>query len=226
MDEQDLLERAKNGDVGAQRSLALLYELGIDREADPVKAFELWLKVAHSADPVAQLTVADMYEKGEGTEKDLEKAAYWRDKAAASNYFPWDSNERRPYTPSETQPKVLIVDDDESIQDLLATRCRLQHLEPVLASSADEAFTKMKDCPDTSVILLDLAMPGVSGLQLLKTIRKMQIMEGVPVIVVSGKVVGKTVRELTRLGINGLFTKPIDLPRLFEKIEGLLQGSP
>lgn len=220
--DEDLIKKAKNGDKNAQRALATLYELGIDRPADPQRAFLLWLKLAKSGDPHAQLTVSEMYEKGEGTKKDLKLAAHWKDLAAQKNVLPWHEGKGIKTVLVSQRKKALIVDDDPTSCKLLESVCLDQGLQSVIANSAKDALTMMTRHPDISIIFLDLVMPDMNGVQLLRTVRKMQILPDIPVLVVSGNIVKSVVSELKKLGTAGLIAKPVSEEILSTKIRHCL----
>ncbi len=117
--------------------------------------------------------------------------------------------------------KVLIAEDHDLSRDMLARRLRRKGFDVVTAIDGEDAVrTALNEVPD--VILMDLSMPGVDGWEAVKWIRKNPSIAAVPVIAL-------TAHEMEGLGVavrsggfNGFETKPIDLPRLVEKIRGKL----
>lgn len=108
--------------------------------------------------------------------------------------------------------KILIVDDDVYIGDMVAAALTKQGYEPVRAYSGTEALLVLEGTkPD--VILLDLMLPGLNGEELIKRIKD------IPVIVVSAKVgIDDKVTMLTQ-GAADYMTKPFELRELLARIE-------
>jgi len=217
--DDDLEKRAKSGDIKALKALATLYEIGIDRPADPKKAFQLWLRVAKSGDPVAQVTVSTMLDEGEGTDKDPEQAEYWRRQAEKQNVFQWDKAPTNMALP--TGKKILIIDDDNSMTNFIAKMCKEQGALTLCADSAESAFKEIAQHPNIDLVLLDLVMPKISGIQFLKSVRRMKILEGIPVIAISGNFVAKSIQILKSLGVNDFIAKPITKEILADKLDSV-----
>lgn len=108
--------------------------------------------------------------------------------------------------------KILIVDDDVYIGDMVAAALVKQGYEPMRAYSGTEALLVLENTkPD--VILLDLMLPGLNGEELIKRIKD------IPVIVVSAKVgIDDKVAMLTE-GAADYITKPFELRELLARIE-------
>lgn len=111
-----------------------------------------------------------------------------------------------------TDVKILIVDDDVYIGDMVASALVKQDYETVRAYSGTEALLVLENMkPD--VILLDLMLPGLNGEELIKRIK------GIPVIVVSAKVgIDDKVAMLTE-GAADYITKPFELRELLARVE-------
>lgn len=77
---------------------------------------------------------------------------------------------------------VLIIEDDPILQEMYATKLSIDGYEVVTASNGQEGLDKFKQTPPT-VILLDLAMPVMNGLEFMKHLRAMPEGEFTPVIV-------------------------------------------
>ena len=67
--------------------------------------------------------------------------------------------------------RILIVDDDESVRWVLKKALEKDGLETVLAKDAAEAFERLQD-GNLAVVLMDIRMPGMSGLDALEKVRK------------------------------------------------------
>ncbi len=104
-------------------------------------------------------------------------------------------------------PGVLIVDDDAASRRLLEVRLRPLGRQLSTANDGEEALAAMKrDEPD--LVLLDLQLPGMDGMQVLRELRKLE--SDVPVIVVTGHGSIETAVEAMKQGAYDFITKPID----------------
>lgn len=102
---------------------------------------------------------------------------------------------------------ILIVDDDEAVRDVLYDLFSDEHLCHV-AATAEQALAFIDEQP-YDVVLTDISMPGLSGLELLGHLR--QARPGTPVIVVSGIGDLTHAEGLTRLGAFNFILKPFQL---------------
>lgn len=113
------------------------------------------------------------------------------------------------------QIKVLIVEDDNSINNLVAALMKKSGYEVVQAFSGTEAMIYIQSS-NFHLVLMDLMLPGMSGEELIKNIRKTKTM---PVMVVSAKLDKEVKLELFRLGADDYITKPFDVEELSARIE-------
>jgi DNA-binding NtrC family response regulator len=104
--------------------------------------------------------------------------------------------------------RVLIVDDEKSMCDMLDAYLRPRGFEPVSRSSAEEAFSTLLQ-GDFDVVLADLNMPGMNGIELCERIAANK--EDVPVIVMTGFGSLDTAVAAIRAGAYDFVTKPVDL---------------
>ena len=121
--------------------------------------------------------------------------------------------------PSVTSPPVghiLVVDDIEMNRDLLARRLTRRGLTVSLASSGIEAL-KMAGENDYDLMLLDIAMPQMNGLDVLRQLRQEKSDSELPVIMVTARTDSKDVVEALKSGANDYVTKPIDFPVLLAR---------
>jgi DNA-binding response OmpR family regulator len=115
--------------------------------------------------------------------------------------------------------KILIVDDHESVRDLLRLLCEGEGYEVVEASDGAEALKSVeKDHPD--LVILDLMMPEVDGEQVIKSMWQSQDAVKTPVIVVSAKY--EALDGLIELiGNANVFPKPFEPTRLLDRVREL-----
>jgi len=107
--------------------------------------------------------------------------------------------------------RILIVDDEPDISDFLSAFFQLKGYEPQVANSGMEALEKL-DSFNPHVILLDVRMPQMDGIETLTKIREKD--EEVGVIMVTAVHEVNIGREALKLGAADFVTKPIDLEYL------------
>jgi DNA-binding NtrC family response regulator len=110
--------------------------------------------------------------------------------------------------------KVLVVDDDPAIVNLLGSFLRGRAYQVVTASDGAEAVRKVK-LEHPGIVLLDLNMPGKGGLEVLDEIKNYD--HGIGVIVITGLSDPGIGREALKKGAFDFLTKPFDLRHL-EKV--------
>ena len=114
-----------------------------------------------------------------------------------------------------TKPVILVVDDDAPIILLMRSLLREFGFEPLTATTGAEAIEKARaQHPD--LVLLDLKMPGMSGAEVIHTLRSEEGLASLPILILSGEPVDPD--ELARLGANASVLKPFDVTALVEQI--------
>ncbi len=108
--------------------------------------------------------------------------------------------------------KILLVDDDAFLRDMYATKFGEDGFVVEVAKSGLEALTLMKDSPDFDVVMMDMIMPGMSGLDLLKEIQALSIQKKPKCIVLSNQSESTDVDEAMRIGAVGYIIKAEMIP--------------
>jgi len=111
--------------------------------------------------------------------------------------------------------KVLLVDDEEEFIKTLTSRLEVRGLKVTGATRGQDALDIL-DKEKFDVIVLDLAMPGMDGLETLERIKGKD--PDAEIIMLSGHGSIKTSIEAIKLGAEDFMEKPVDLPELLEKI--------
>ncbi len=117
-------------------------------------------------------------------------------------------------------PTLLIVDDDDTIRGMLYDLLCEQY-ECNTASSADEAFQYL-EVERYDAIITDIAMPGLTGVELLKRVQLRD--EDTPVILISGKDSEQDSKSLLALGAFAYVTKPFSLDEIEQVVERAVAG--
>ncbi|MEW6067445.1 MAG: response regulator [Nitrospirota bacterium] len=111
--------------------------------------------------------------------------------------------------------KVLVVDDEVAFADTLAQRLKIRDLNVMTAYNGEDALLKLKE-DKSDVVILDLRMPGMHGLEVLQEIRKSY--PDIQVIVLTGHGTERDEEEVKQLGGFDLIRKPADINHLEHKI--------
>lgn len=116
--------------------------------------------------------------------------------------------------------KILIVDDDHDIRNLLATRLRAEGYETVFASDAMTAVTVART-ERPAVILLDIGLPGGTGLVVMDRLKNFPALAHIPVVIVSARDPIASREAALAAGAHAFFPKPIDHTALLETVREL-----
>jgi DNA-binding NtrC family response regulator len=117
---------------------------------------------------------------------------------------------------AEYRAKVLIVDDDPSARKILQSRVKLMGFQPLVASSGSEGLELIRR-ERPSIVLLDLQMPRISGIDVLKALKRDRL--ETTVIVVTAHATIETAVEAMKEGAYDFITKPVD-PKHLEIVLG------
>jgi phosphoserine phosphatase RsbU/P len=112
---------------------------------------------------------------------------------------------------------VLIVDDEELNRDGLARRLEKHDYAVAVAKNGREAIGMLGERPFDPV-LLDIMMPGMNGLEVLKFLRRVDSLIDLPIIMVTAKGESEDIVEALELGANDYVTKPLDFPVVLARI--------
>jgi DNA-binding NtrC family response regulator len=117
--------------------------------------------------------------------------------------------------------KVLLVDDEVEFVTTLAERLRLRGMEASVASSGEQAL-KCIDADRPQVVVLDVLMPGLGGLDVLDQIRKTD--PEIKVILLTGRGSAQQDDEKIPLGASDYLIKPVDIDELILKMREALEA--
>jgi signal transduction histidine kinase/DNA-binding response OmpR family regulator/CHASE3 domain sensor protein len=111
--------------------------------------------------------------------------------------------------------KVLLVDDDVRNIFALASALEQKGLQVEIGRNGFEALAKLAEVSDIDLVLMDVMMPGMDGLEATRRIRANPKFAQLPVIAVTAKAMKDDQEQCRRAGANDYLAKPIDLDRLF-----------
>jgi two-component system, cell cycle response regulator DivK len=118
---------------------------------------------------------------------------------------------------------ILIVEDNELNRDMLSRRLIRRGYEIVMAVDGEEGIAAAKsNNPD--LILMDMSLPIVDGWEATRRLKAEPQTRGIPVIGLTAHAMAGDREKVIDAGCDDYDTKPVELPRLLEKIETLLAG--
>jgi DNA-binding response OmpR family regulator len=112
--------------------------------------------------------------------------------------------------------KVLLVDDEEEFVKALAERLKMRDLRSDTVLDGEEALSFVED-QEPDVMVLDLKMPGIDGMEVLRQVRKAY--PNIQVIILTGHGTEKHEEEAKRLGAFDYLEKPVNLDVLVKKMK-------
>ena len=117
----------------------------------------------------------------------------------------------RPVAAGTARPRVLVVDDEASIRDLLAKTLALAEYDVDVAPDGRSALERMRLYP-YDLLIADLKMPGMDGLAVIREAKRYKA--DLPVIIITGFSTESSAIEAVNLGVAGYLTKPFRVPQV------------
>ena len=119
--------------------------------------------------------------------------------------------------------RILLVEDNEMNRDMLSRRLERRGYEVICAVDGEEGVVRAKDdAPD--VVLMDLSLPGIDGWEATRQLKAAEETRAIPVLALTAHAMAGDRERALEAGCDEFDTKPVDLPRLVDKIEALLGG--
>jgi DNA-binding NtrC family response regulator len=114
----------------------------------------------------------------------------------------------------EIKPDILLVDDEVNFLNALSQRFEARGFKVDAVTSGEEALEKVKG-KNYNIVILDLVMPGMGGIEVLKNIKK--IYPDLPVIILTGQGTTEKAVEAMKEGAMDYMEKPADIDTLVKK---------
>jgi excisionase family DNA binding protein len=109
------------------------------------------------------------------------------------------------------RPRILVVDDESSIRDLLSKTLALAEYDVDTASDGRSALERLRLYP-YDLLIADLKMPGIDGLSVIREAKRLKT--DLPVIIITGYSTETAAIEAVNLGVSGYLTKPFRVPQV------------
>ena len=120
--------------------------------------------------------------------------------------------------PNEPSSHLLVVDDQEMNRDLLSRRLRRSGYQVSVAIDGVDALEKIKET-DFDLILLDIMMPRMGGMEVLERLRESYSVTDLPIIMATAKSDSQTVVEALQIGANDYVIKPLDFGVVLARVK-------
>ena len=118
-------------------------------------------------------------------------------------------------------PKILLVEDNEMNWDMLSRRLARKGYAVVLATDGEQGV-KMAAAEAPDLILMDMSLPVVDGWEATRRIKAAPTTRSIPIIALTAHAMTSDREKALEAGCDDYDTKPIEMPRLLEKIEAIL----
>jgi CheY-like chemotaxis protein len=118
-------------------------------------------------------------------------------------------------------PKILLVEDNELNRDMLSRRLQRKGFEVLIAVDGQQGV-QMAQSESPDLVLMDMSLPVVDGWEATRQLKADASTQNVPVIALTAHAMAGDRDKAMQAGCDDYDTKPIELPRLLEKIEALL----
>src|SRR5687767_14272464 len=120
------------------------------------------------------------------------------------------------------QHTLLVVDDSEMNRDMLRRRLERKGYRVITAENGEQALELVAREP-IDLVLLDVMMPGLNGLDVLRILRKTPAGKDLPVIMATAKSESTDIVEALDAGANDYVVKPLDVPVVIARVEAQLR---
>ena len=119
------------------------------------------------------------------------------------------------------KPKILLVEDDENLVELVRYNLRADGFEVVSTSDGEEALLLAEE-EQPDLVILDWMMPGLSGVETLKAMREHMDLHRLPIIMCTARDEERSIGVALEAGANDYVQKPIRMPVLLARISAQL----
>jgi two-component system chemotaxis response regulator CheY len=205
---EELMAEAKNGSLEAQNALAMLNELGLIPQASLVEAARLYAKSAKAGDPLAALFLGEMYNKGaEGLPANKNLAQSYYHMAEKGGFR---KAEDRLSEAGVGRRSIMVVDDSGSVRSVIRALLSKNGFDVVEAGDAAQAIRFLQNGGKVDLVISDVEMPNMDGLEMLAIIRGRLQRKELPVVMLTSVRELGVLKKAKTLGVQGWVLKPYD----------------
>jgi DNA-binding response OmpR family regulator len=124
---------------------------------------------------------------------------------------------------SEGRKRILVVDDEPAMQELIRVILERFGFELLPALNVATAVEILRQKPLPDLVLLDMVLPDIDGLELLRQIRETKVFDTLPIIIVSAAVDSDRIRKGLDMGADRYITKPAISHNLLKTVQEVLK---
>ncbi|HEX7074137.1 MAG TPA: response regulator [Hyphomicrobiaceae bacterium] len=118
-------------------------------------------------------------------------------------------------------PKILLVEDNETNRDMLSRRLIRKGFDVVMAEDGEQAV-RMAASENPDLILMDMSLPVLDGWEATRRVKSAEGTRSIPIIALTAHAMAGDRERALEAGCDDYDTKPIELPRLLDKIGALI----
>lgn len=127
----------------------------------------------------------------------------------------------------DTTRKILFVDDDKFLLDMYALKFSKNGYEVNSAQGPEEALKKIRGGFEPDVLLIDVVMPGMDGIELLSTLRKENFLKKTVVIMLTNQGLPDDIARAKKLNVDGYIIKATTIPsEVYSEVNKICESSP
>ncbi|MGA8563671.1 MAG: response regulator [Nitrososphaeraceae archaeon] len=121
--------------------------------------------------------------------------------------------------------KLLVVDDSKDITDVLMVYCESKGVECTVVNAGNDGLEVIRNNSNFDLILLDLAMPEFSGLDVIKSLKNENLLERRNIVIFTASSDPKVFEETERSGVKAIFKKPFSVDDLTALIDNFRKNN-
>ncbi|MDE1941443.1 MAG: response regulator [Patescibacteria group bacterium] len=123
------------------------------------------------------------------------------------------------------QKKILFVDDDKFLLDMYALKFSKAGYEVKTADSTEVALKELRDGYDPDVMLVDIVMPGMDGLEFVGTVRKEKLAGKTTIIMLTNQGASDDIAKAKKLSVDGYIVKATSIPsEVLDEVEKIYKS--
>jgi two-component system cell cycle response regulator DivK len=119
---------------------------------------------------------------------------------------------------------ILIIEDNEKNLKLVRDVLQVKGYQTLEARNAEDGIALARARPP-DLVLMDIQLPGISGIEAIGRLRSDRSTAGIPVVAVTASVMQHDLKQITDAGFDGYVAKPINLKNFLETVRGVLERS-
>ncbi|HYX32522.1 MAG TPA: response regulator [Oligoflexus sp.] len=218
---EELIADAKNGSIEAQNALAMLHELGLIPDASAPEAARLYAKSAKAGDPVAALYLGVMLDHGaKGVAMDKNAAASYYHMAEKGGFH--KAEDRLADAGVAGRRTILVVAESVATRNLNRSLFSNGGFDVVEAADAAQAIRFLQNGGHVDLVVSDVEMPNMDGVEMLAIIRGRLQRKDLPVVMLTSMREVGVLKKAKTLGVQGWVLKPYDHETLVQIVKKAL----